>query len=247
MLAGVSVDYYTRLERGHLRGVSDSVLNSVAAVLRLDEAERTHLFDLARASSLERADRQTTVAPLRPGLQYVLDALVGAPAWISDERLDILAANALCVALYKDVFAQQGRTANLARFVFLDPKSRDLFLRWSQHADNIAASLCAATGRNPHDEGLAGLVDELLERSDDFRDRWRAHDVRLQLDGPKSLQHPIAGQLDLVYERMALTADPGLTLFVLVAEPGSPAADRLKLLGDRTAASAEDGLPRRSK
>ncbi|MGL6236387.1 MAG: helix-turn-helix domain-containing protein [Segniliparus sp.] len=231
LLAGVSVDYYTRLERGNLRGVSDTVLNSVAAVLRLDESERAHLFDLARGSASGGAGRRRAASPLRPALRHVLDALAGAPAWISDERLDVLAANALCAALYQDAFAEQGREPNLARFVFLDPRSRDFFLDWGQHADNAAASLCAATGRHRGDEKLAALVAELRAGSDDFRARWQAHDVRLQLDGAKGLQHPVAGRLDLVYERLQLPSDAGLTLFVLVAEPGSPTADRLKLLG----------------
>jgi transcriptional regulator with XRE-family HTH domain len=241
LLAGVSVDYYTRLERGNLSGVSDAVLNSVAKVLHLDDAERAHLFDLTRTTATaRRAHRKPTVAQVRPSIQHVLDALVGAPAWISNERLDILAANQLCHALYSDAFTQPERPVNLARFVFLNPRSHKFFLDWDHHADNAVAILRTAAGRDPYDEKLSNLVGELCTRSDDFRNRWGSHNVRFHGTGVKKMHHPVVGQLDLTYEGMDLPADPGLTLFVLTAESTSATADRLKLLATWAATEASE-------
>ncbi|OHU22737.1 transcriptional regulator [Mycobacteroides franklinii] len=240
LLAGVSADYYTRLERGNLAGVSDSILSAVARVLQLDEAERTHLFDLARSTQASRrTPRRPAAHQVRPNILHILDAVVGAPAWVSNERLDILAANDLCRALYHDAFTQQDRPANLARFVFLATPSRDFFLNWDRHADDCVAMLRTAAGRDPYDEGLTQLVGELSTRSDDFRVRWGAHDVRFHRTGLKKLHHPAVGQLDLTYERMDLAADPGIMLYVMTAEPNSTTAERLKLLGSWAATQRE--------
>lgn len=231
LLAGVSVDYYTRLERGNLRGVSDTVLNAVARVLQLDEAEHAHLFDLVRAAStIRRARPKPSVVPIRPSVQHVLDALTGAPAWVNNERLDILAANRLGRALYSDAFAMTDRPVNLARFVFLNPRSSEFFLDWDQHADAAVSILRTAAGRDPHDGRLTALVGELCTRSDDFRIRWSAHNVRFHRTGLKRMHHAIVGELDLTFEAFDLPGEPGLTMYVLTPEPASASADRLQLL-----------------
>lgn len=231
MLAGVSVDYYTRLERGNLRGVSDSVLDALARALQLDEAERAHLLDLARAtSSGVRARRRPAAVRLRPSMQRVLDAIVGAPAWAHNDKLDFLGANRLGYALYSEMFTDRVRPVNSARFMFLNPRSHRLYPDWDRVADNTVAILRGAAGRDPYDKGLSDLVGELSTRSDDFRMRWAAHDVRLHRTGVKRLHHPVVGDLELTYEGMELPADPGLTVFVYTAKPGSSSEDGLKLL-----------------
>jgi transcriptional regulator with XRE-family HTH domain len=231
MLAGVSVDYYTRLERGNLQGVSESVLDALAQALQLDEAERGHLFDLARAAattSRSRSGRSST--RVRPSMQRVLDAITSAPAWVHNDRLDFLAANRLGYALYSEMFSETVRPVNSARFMFLNPRSHDFYVDWERIAGNTVAILRGAAGRSPYDKTLSNLVGELSTRSDDFRTRWAAHDVRLHRTGVKKLHHPVVGDLELSYEGMELPGDPGLTLFIYTAEPASPSEDGLKLL-----------------
>lgn len=231
LLAGMSVDYYTRLERGNLSGVSDSVLNAVSRVLQLDEAEHAHLFDLARTTqSPRRPRRKAGAVQIRPSVQWVLDSIVGAPAWVSNERLDMLAGNELCDALYRDAATDPERPVNIARFLFLNERSHDFFVNWDEHADNAVAILRTAAGRDPYDENLTRLVGELSTRSDEFRTRWGAHNVRFHRTGLKTLHHFAVGQLDLTFEGLELAADPGLTLYVMTAEPNSPTAERLALL-----------------
>ena len=245
LLAGVSVDYYTRLERGNLAGVSESVLHAVARALQLDEAEHEHLFDLARVANVTpRSQRRTGTARVRPSVQRVLDAMSAAPAWVHNDRLDFLAANRLGYALYSELFVDPVRPANSARFMFLNPRSRDFYPDWEQIADNIVATLRGAAGRNPFDEKLTKLVGELSTRSEDFRTRWAAHNVRLHRAGVKHLHHPVVGELELRYEGMELPADPGLTLFVYTAEPGTRSEDGLKLLASWAATrELEDAAP----
>ena len=232
MLAGVSVDYYTQLERGRLGGVSDSVLESLGRALRLDEAERAHLFDLARiANETPGTPRRRAFATgVRPTVQRILDAIVDAPAWVRNERFDLLGANALGYALYQPVWDMAGRV-NTARFAFLDPAARTFFRDWERTVDDCVATLRGVAGRNPYDRQLTDLVGELSTRSEDFRVRWAAHDVRFHRTGTKRLHHPAVGDLDLTFEALELPADPGLVLFVYGAEPGSASADALRLLG----------------
>jgi transcriptional regulator with XRE-family HTH domain len=233
MLAGVSVDYYTRLERGNLAGVSDSVLDALAGALQLDEAERTHLRDLARAAATGSAKarrRPATPARVRPSVQAMLDAMTGAPAVVRNDRLDILATNRLGRALYAPVFADPTRPANNARFTFLDPAARVYWDDWNRAADDTVGILRGLAGRNPYDKALTDLVGELSTRSEEFRTRWAAHDVRLHRTGRKVVHHPVVGRLELLYDVLELPADPGLTMLVYTAEPGSPTADALTLL-----------------
>jgi len=237
LLAGVSVDYYVRMERGNLAGASESVLDGVARALQLDDAERAHLFDLARAAQPTPArNRRTPGATTVPAsVKQVLDAIADAPAWVRNARHDLLAANALARALYAPLLADPRRPANNARFVYLDPASRDFFLDWDRAADDIAAMLRQEAGRNPHDKHLIELIGELSTRSDDFRTRWAAHNVRFHRTGIKKLRHPAVGTMHLDFEAFELPAHPGLTMLVYTAPAGSPSADALRLLASLAA------------
>lgn len=231
MLAGVSVDYYVRMERGNLSGASDSVLNALATALQLDEAERDHLFALARAAEAGRG-RQHRTRPIsvRPAVQQVLDAITDAPAWVRNGRHDILAVNRLARALYSPVLADPRRPANTTRFVYLDPAAKEFFVDWERIANDGAAMLRLEAGRNPHDQALIELVGELSTKSEIFRQRWASHDVQFHRSGQKRLRHPVVGQLDLNFESMELPSDPGLVLIVYTAPAGSPTSDALKML-----------------
>jgi transcriptional regulator with XRE-family HTH domain len=253
MLADVSVEYYSRLERGSLSGVSESVLHAIAGALLLDDAERDHLFDLARAANASpvRAARRRSTTPktLRPGLQYALDAFTGGPAFIRNDRLDVLGANALGRALYAELFRKADRP-NLARAAFLDREWSDAFYPdWDLAADQSVAILRAAAGHDPHDRELQDLVGELSTRSPEFRTKWGAHDVRRHGTGEKHFVHPVVGALDLLFEGSRLMSDPALSFLLYTAEPGSPTADALRLLGSldaterRDAAHAADSAP----
>jgi transcriptional regulator with XRE-family HTH domain len=230
LLAGVSVDYYTRLERGNLSGASESVLEALARALQLDEAERAHLFDLARSANATAGARRPASRRIRPSVQRILDAMTGAPALVRNGRLDYLAANRLGRALYSEVFDSPAGPPNSARFLFLDPRAVDFYGDWERTANDLVAILRTEAGRNPYDRGLTDLVGELSTRSEAFRTRWAAHNVRLHRTGAKRLHHPVVGDLDLTYETMELPADPGLTIHVYSAEPDSGSADALNLL-----------------
>src|SRR3954466_525796 len=245
MLAGVSVDYYVRMERGGLGGASESVLDALADALRLDEAERAHLFALARESAAHGRPRvRTAPTAVRPGIQQVLDAMTDAPAWVRNGRHDIVAMNQLARALYSPVLADPRRPANTTRFVYLDPAAREFFVDYDRIANDAAAMLRLEAGRNPHDKALIELVGELSTHSELFRRRWASQDVQFHRSGRKRLRHPVVGQLDLDYESMVLPSEPGLQLNVYTAAAGTPTADGLKLL-DSWAASQED-LPTES-
>ncbi|WP_238009076.1 helix-turn-helix transcriptional regulator [Dactylosporangium sp. AC04546] len=240
LLAGVSVDYYTRLERGNLSGVSDGVLEGLARALRLDEAERAHLFDLARAAnttpSTVRARRRPT-SQLRPAVQRLLDVMAMAPAYVRNGRLDVLGANALGRAVFAPLFAAAG-PPNIARFIFLDPASQAFYRDWEPLAGDTVALLRAEAGRDPYDRALTDLIGELSTRSEVFRTWWAAHNVRLHRSGVKHLHHPEVGDLTLAYESLDLTTDLGLRLNAYTAEPGSPSQEALDLLASWTAAPA---------
>ena len=232
-LAGVSVDYYTRLERGNLSGVSDSVLDAIAGALDLDRAEHDHLYDLARAantSGRKRAAAAAAPAGVRPELQYLLDAITEAPAFIGNNRMDIVAANTLGYALYSDLYRNPSRPANHSRFIFLDPRAHNFYTDWDRAANTNVAILRREAGRNPHDKGIAELIGELSMRSDEFRTLWAAHHVRRHYAGTKFFQHPVMGLLELNYQVLGLEEDPGHTLTVYPATPGSPSEEGLKLL-----------------
>ena len=236
LLAGVSVDYYTRLERGNLTGVSETVLEALARALQLDEAERAHLFDLARAAqTTSRTRRRPAPQRVRPSVQRMLDAMTGAPAFVRNGRMDILAANRLGYALYSELFAGPRRPANTAWFVFLDPRAPGFYLDWERVANDAVAILRSEAGRDPYDRDLSDLVGELSTQSELFRTRWAAHNVRFHDTGVKRFHHPVVGDLSLTFETMRLVADPGLTMFVYTAEAGSKSEEALNLLASWTA------------
>jgi transcriptional regulator with XRE-family HTH domain len=244
LLAGVSVDYYTRLERGHINGVSDSVLEALARALQLDEAERAHLFDLARAAQpTAPARRRPAKQRVRPGVQRILDAMTGAPAFVRNGRMDLLATNRLGRALYADHFDRPGQTANSARYIFLDPRAPSFYLDWDRVASDAVAILRTEAGRTPYDRGLTDLVGELSTRSDLFRTLWAKHNVRIHDTGAKRIRHPLVGELHLTYENMQLTADAGLMLFAYSAEPGTRSEQALDLLASWAATPVEADAP----
>ncbi|MGC4937664.1 helix-turn-helix transcriptional regulator [Kribbella sp. DT2] len=231
LLAGVSIDYYVRMERGSLGGASDAVLEGLSRALQLDDAERAHLFDLARASSpVPARKRKPAPATVPSSVQLVLDTIGDAPAWVRNTRHDILAANRMARALYSPVLADPRRPANTARFVYLDPAAQDYYPDWDRTANDIAAMLRSEAGHNPHDKLLIELIGELSTRSEEFRTRWAAHNVRFHRTGLKRLHHPVVGNLDLTFEALEFPAHPGLTLLVYTAPADTPTADALKLL-----------------
>jgi transcriptional regulator with XRE-family HTH domain len=234
-LAGVSVEYYRRLERGNAGGASESVLEALAGALQLDEAERAHLHDLARAGNPVAPRRHhSSQKGVRPVIRRIVDGM-GAPAIVRNGRIDYLYANALGRALYAPVFDSREQPANSARFTFLDPAAADFFPDWVRVATDCVGHLRSQAGRNPYDRQLSDLIGELSTRSDEFRVRWAAHDVRFHRTGSKHIHHPLVGELDLSYETMALSADDGLTLAVFTAEPGSASQQALDLLASWTA------------
>ena len=247
VLAGVSVPYYTRLERGDMNGVSDGVLEGLARALQLDDAERAHLLDLARAAHPmpARARRRPAKHGVRPEVQWTLDAITGAAAFVSNDRLDLLAANQLGRALYSELYDRPARPINTARFVFLDPRAEVSYPEWDRVATETVAILRSAAGRDPYNRELSDLVGELATQSDEFRTRWATHNVRFHNTGIKQFHHPVVGDLIVSYSRMDLPADPGLTLFTYTAEPGSRSEDALKLLGS-WAATIDTAEPART-
>jgi transcriptional regulator with XRE-family HTH domain len=232
VLAGVSVPYYTRLERGDMSGASANVLDALARALQLDDAERAHLFDLARFAqpAVTRPRRRQATQRVRPEVQWTLDAITGAAAYAGNNRLDILAANHLGRALFSELYASPARPANHARFVFLDPRAESFYDDWERAASECVAILRSAAGRDPHDRDLSELVTDLASQSEAFRTRWAAHDVRFHNTGVKHFHHPAVGALSLNFNRLDIAADHGLTMFTYAAEPGSRSEEALKLL-----------------
>ncbi|MEV6320189.1 helix-turn-helix transcriptional regulator [Nocardia sp. NPDC051787] len=232
-LAGVSVEYYTRLERGALSGASPEVLDSLAKALCLDEAERAHLFDLAHAASpVARPPRRRSPKTWAPhaSLQWVLDAVTAGPAFVRNGRMDLVAVNRLARAFYTEVYDMPGQPPNLARFTFLDERAQAFHRDWDAAADVVVAILRTEAGRDPHNKDLHDLIGELSTRSVEFRRRWGAHDVRHHGTGSKTFRHPIVGVLTVAYEGLEMAAEPGLTLTIYTAEPGSASEEAMRLL-----------------
>jgi transcriptional regulator with XRE-family HTH domain len=231
-LAGVSVEYYTRLERGNLAGASDSVLDAIARALRLDDTETAYLHHLARAvASPPTRIRRAKTPEVRAPVRRVLEAMTGVPALVRDHRFDILAANPLAMALYSPMFAAgEALPVNSMRFTFLAPHAQAFYPGWAQVARSAVAALRIAAARNPHDQHLVNLIGELSMRSDPFRTWWAAQDVYVHQHGTKRFHHPAIGDLDLDYEAFDLPGEQTLTLLTYSAEPGTPSGDGLQLL-----------------
>src|SRR3954469_12021554 len=243
-LAGVSADYYRRLERGQVSGASELVLEALAGALQLDEAERAHLLALARAASPVAPKRSRPARTrVRPVVQRLLDQ-IEAPAVVSSVHGDYLAANALGRALYAPVFDSPEQPANSARFTFLDPAAREFYPDWERLATDLVGTLRSQAGRNPYDRSLQDLIGELSTRSDEFRVRWAAHNVRFHRTGTKRLHHPLVGDLELSYETLTLDADDGLRVALFTAEPGSASQQALDLLASWAAPELTETEPR---
>ncbi|KQU28643.1 MULTISPECIES: helix-turn-helix transcriptional regulator [unclassified Rhodococcus (in: high G+C Gram-positive bacteria)] len=235
-LAGLSVEYYARIERGAIGGASSSVLDALSRALKLDDTEHAHLLDLARAadgvptSGRPRRKATRSTAP-RISLQWALDSITDGIAFVRNQRQDLLAVNELGKAFYAPIIGDGGRLPNLARFQFLDPLSHEFYPDWDTFAEMCVSIMRAEAGRDPHDKGLQDLVGELSTRDETFRKLWGAHNVRTHGAGKKRFNHPVVGEVHLAYEELVVTADPGSILMVYTAEPGSPSAERLRLLG----------------
>ena len=236
LLTGISVEYYARMERGDLRGVSLEVLDSLARALQLDEAETNPLADLDGASGPPPRRRRSRPAEqtVMPMLQRFLDAVTGAPMWVRDRRLDFVAANSLGRALYAPILDDVASQGNTARFTFLNPASQVFFPDWEDNADEVVATLRTYAGQDPHDKRLTDLIGELVTRSDTFRLRWARHDVRHHRAGLKRVRHPVVGDLELTYQAMELPMNRDWLMFAFTAEPGSPTEERLQTLGRAT-------------
>ncbi|MEV4600018.1 helix-turn-helix transcriptional regulator [Amycolatopsis sp. NPDC049253] len=238
-LAGVSVDYYVRLERGRNLNVSESVLDAISRALQLNDLERTHLFTLAKPT--RSRPRPLPPQRVRPGLQLVLDSLHHVPAIVLGRRMDVLAANRLAGALYTDFDALAPRSRNMARLIFLDDTVRGLYTDWESAARGVVATLHLYAGRYPHDPALAELIGELSLRDQDFRRWWADHDVFERTHGVKHYHHPLVGELTLGYEAMTPVDDPEQTLGITTVEPGSPSEERLRLLASWMSPAKVDG------
>lgn len=241
----MSVDYYTRLERGNARGASDSVLESLARALQLDEAERAHLFDLVHAASAAtaRAPRRASRPQVRPAVQRILDSMTTTPAYVRNHRLDILAANQLGQALFAPVFDSPAQPANPVRFLFLDSRAPEFYLDWERQAQDTVAMLRSQAGRSPDDKALSDLIGELATRSQPFRTWWAAHNVRFHRSGVKRFHHPVVGDLTLAFEALDLAADDNLRISAYTAEPGTPSADALNVLSSWAATMDQAAAP----
>ena len=238
-LAGVSVDYYNRMERGNLSGVSESVLLALADALHLDEAERAHLSDLARAANASGRQRRGSPRPrVRPTVQRVIDGMTSVPAYVRNGRFDILAANDLARALLGDLLTGSVQP-NLARYLFLDQRSQEFYADWETVARDCAATLRTEAGRNPYDRALTDLVGELSTRSEPFRQWWATHNVRLHTSATKLMHHPVVGDIEVTGEALAVIADEGLTIITYTVEPASKSSEALRLVASWAATTRE--------
>jgi transcriptional regulator with XRE-family HTH domain len=248
-LAGVSIEYYTQIERGNVAGVSDDVLRAVARALQLGEAEETHLFDLVRAAT-GKGDRTRSshhTGPAIPdGVQTLLDSMLTAPAIVINGHLDIVAANALGRALYAPVFAQVKATPNLARFIFFDAAAEQFFPEWAREADDVVALLRAEAARSPDSPAVSRLIDELATRSEQFRTSWAAHNVKAHRHGVKRFRHSEVGEMSLTYNVFDITSVGGLCLIGHSAQPHSRSDEALRLLASWTATDHESNSDTRN-
>lgn len=245
LVAGMSVEYYVRLERGNATGVSDSVLEGISRALQLDEAEQVHLHDLVRTANRgarpQRRNGRARPLQVRPGVQQLIDTMDNVPVIVQNGRLDAIATNALARALFSPMYDDQQAPANLARYVFLGSHSEQFFRDWDDTAQQTVALLRTEAGRAPYDRALSDLVGELSTRCDAFRTLWASHDVRVHQTGKKNVHHPVVGDLDLTYEGLTLTSERGLLLIAYGAAPGSASSDALRMLASWAATDQDAG------
>jgi transcriptional regulator with XRE-family HTH domain len=244
LLAGMSTEYYVRLERGNGTGVSEAVLDGISRALQLDEAEHAHLYDLVRSANQDtnpaRRRRPARSQQVGTSVLQLIDAMHDVPVFIQNGRLDAVATNRLGAALFSEMFVMPQRPMNAARFTFLDPRAQMFYRDWEGTARQIVALLRAEAGRSPYDRVLTDIVGELATRSDLFRTMWASHDVRVHRTGSKNVHHPVVGDLNLTFEAMDLTSEPGLQLLAFSAPPGSPSYDGLQLLATWAATTQLD-------
>ncbi|MFD5319969.1 helix-turn-helix transcriptional regulator [Streptomyces sp. NPDC127098] len=239
LLAGVSVDYYTRLERGNIRGASESVLNAIARALQLNDVERAHLFDLARtAPAAPTARRGGPQRSVRASVRRVLDNLA-VPAIVHNATQDLVAANLMGRALYAPHFDTE-RQPNIARFVFLDPRARDYYVDWPQARRTVAAIMRLEAGRDPLNRELTALIGELSACSPQFRKDWAGHDVHAHRTGVKSFRHPEVGVVEVSFDVFEMPGEAGLQIVTYSVDPGTESADKFALLAS-WAATRESG------
>ncbi|MGV2900423.1 helix-turn-helix transcriptional regulator [Microbacterium sp. AGC62] len=243
LVAGMSPEYYKRLERGQAKGVSDAVIDGVSRALRLDEAEHAHLHDLIRAANAgarpRQSERPARAVQVSAATRQTIDAMSTVPVYVQNGRLDAVATNALGRALFSEMLDGAPAPANAARFIFLESRAQTFYRDWDAQTRQIVAVLRTEAGRSPYDRRLSDLVGELSTRSDLFRKLWGAHDVREHRAGLKTIHHPVVGDLDLTYQAMDLASDRGLQMIVFSAEPGSASRERLQLLANLAETAAE--------
>ncbi|MEU4426071.1 helix-turn-helix transcriptional regulator [Actinoplanes sp. NPDC024001] len=235
-LAGVSVDYYTRLEQGRHSSPSDAVLDALARVFGLDQAGRAHLADLARPP--RRGPVRTPPQRVRPAMRQMIESMTEHPAFIIGRRTDVLASNALGRALLTDWPKLPPAHRNYTRWIFLDPVAREVYLDWETVAAEVVGTLRLYAGRNPDDVRLHELVGELTIESPQFRTWWNDRQVHERTHGTKRMTHPAVGEITIRYEALALPGDEEQTLFLYTTDPGSRSHDNLRLLalwGDNAA------------
>ncbi len=240
-LAGVSVDYYTRLEQGRHTSPSEAVLDALARVYGLDAAARAHLADLARP--VRRRAAQPAAQRVRPALQQMIASMTDHPAFVVGRRTDVLASNTLARALLTDWTRLPPRHRNYTRWVFLDPAARAAFLDWPAVAAEVVGTLRLYAGRFPDDPLLRELVGELTITSPEFRTWWNGHVVHERTHGTKRMTHPAVGPITIQYEALALPGDSDQTLFVYTTAPGSRSHDNLRLLALWAAQQQTAGAP----
>lgn len=245
-LAGVSAVYYVRLEQGRAANPSDAVLEALVRVLRLDETERSHLYDLARPPRVRTGNGESAQGPqpVRPALRRLLDAVDAVPAYVLGPNMDVLAANHLARGLIISLIQTEPGNPNLARHIFLDPAAPERYPQWPQVARQTVAFLRFAAGRHGHQPRFTTLIAELQEQSAEFRRLWAAQDVEQKTHGTKHFNHPLVGEFGLSYETLSLPGDDGQALVVFAAEPGGAADTALKLLGSWTAATPREDAGR---
>ncbi|MFC9358902.1 helix-turn-helix transcriptional regulator [Rhodococcus sp. NPDC057014] len=229
-LAGVSTTYYTRMERGNLRGVSESVLQSLARTLHMDEVETQHLFDLARASEGARTSRVKPQSSLPQRATQLLDAMGDVPAVALGRLGDLVGANILGRALFPHLFPENGEPLNHTRYLFLDDRSREFYVNWERSARQSVSGLRLLAGRDPGDRALMALVGELATHSPEFRTWWAGHTVAVHASGTKSIRHPVVGELTVAFETLTVGSTPDVRIATYLADPGTPSADALDLL-----------------